>query len=75
MNNIGEVISHYRREKKLSQIDIADMLQAYDIHITKPEGFIRAQDGIKVSLDGAAVEGTLLPVATDGKTHQVEISF
>ena len=34
MNNIGEVISHYRREKKLSQIDIADMLQAYDIHIT-----------------------------------------
>ena len=47
----------------------------YDIHITKPEGFIRAQDGIKVSLDGAAVEGTLLPVATDGKTHQVEISF
>ena len=47
----------------------------YDIHITKPEGFIRAQDGIKVSLDGAAVDGTLLPVATDGKTHQVEISF
>lgn len=34
MKNIGEVISHYRREKKLSQIDIADMLQAYDIHIT-----------------------------------------
>ena len=34
MNNIGKVISQYRREKKLSQIDIADMLQAYDIHIT-----------------------------------------
>ena len=34
MKNIGEVISHYRREKKLSQIDIADMLQACDIHIT-----------------------------------------
>ena len=47
----------------------------YDIHITKPEGFIRAQDGIKVKLDGANVEGTLLPVATDGKTHQVEIGF
>ena len=47
----------------------------YDIHITKPEGFIRAQDGIKVKLDGADVEGTLLPVATDGKTHQVEIGF
>ena len=34
MKNIGEVIAQYRREKKLSQIDIADMLQAYDIHIT-----------------------------------------
>ncbi|MCR4947269.1 MAG: XRE family transcriptional regulator [Lachnospiraceae bacterium] len=34
MKKIGDVISHYRREKKLSQIDIADMLQAYDIHIT-----------------------------------------
>ena len=34
MKNIGEVISHYRREKKLSQIDVADMLKAYDIHIT-----------------------------------------
>jgi phage repressor protein C with HTH and peptisase S24 domain len=33
MNNIGEVISHCRREKRLSQIDIADMLKAYGIHI------------------------------------------
>ena len=48
---------------------------AYDINITKPEGFIRAQDGISVTLDGEKVEGTLLPVLTDGKTHKVEISF
>ncbi len=47
----------------------------YDIHIRKPEGFARAKEGIKVRLDGADVEGTLLPVASDGKTHEVEIGF
>ena len=47
----------------------------YDIHISKPEGFNRAKEGISVKLDGAAVEGTLLPVASDGKTHEVEIAF
>ena len=34
MNNIGEVISHYRKEKKLSQVDIAIMLNNYGINIT-----------------------------------------
>jgi len=47
----------------------------YDIHIQKPEGFIRAQDGIEVTLDGEKSEGTLLPVANDGKTHEVEVRF
>ena len=47
----------------------------YDIHIKKPVGFNRAKEGINVKLDGSAVEGTLLPVANDGKTHEVEICF
>ena len=47
----------------------------YDINIQKPEGFIRAQDGIKVKLDGEITEGTLLPVANDGKIHKVDIEF
>jgi SOS-response transcriptional repressor LexA len=34
MNNIGETIAHFRKKKKLSQIDVADMLKAYDINIT-----------------------------------------
>jgi len=34
MKKIGETIAHFRRQKKLSQIDVADMLKAYKINIT-----------------------------------------
>jgi len=64
-----------RQSDKRLDVKVSVCGTSYDIHITKPEGFIRAQDGIKVKLDGAACEGTLLPVATDGKTHEVEIEF
>ena len=64
-----------RQTDRRLDVKVSILGTSYDIHITKPEGFIRAQDGIKVTLDGAAVEGTLLPVLTDGKTHSVEISF
>lgn len=33
MKNIGEVIALHRKNKKLSQIDIANKLETYDIHI------------------------------------------
>ncbi len=33
MNNIGEVLNRYRRSKKLTQIDVAEMLKAYDINV------------------------------------------
>lgn len=33
MNNIGEVIALHRKNRKMSQIDIASALEKYDIHI------------------------------------------
>jgi cellobiose phosphorylase len=64
-----------RQSDKRLDVKVSVCGTSYDIHITKPEGFIRAQDGIKVKLDGASCDGTLLPVATDGKEHKVEIEF
>ena len=64
-----------RQSETKLDVKVAISGTTYDIHISKPEGFIRAQDGIKVKLDGQAQEGTLLPVATDGKVHEVEIEF
>ena len=64
-----------RQSETKLDVKVAISGTTYDIHIKKPEGFIRAQDGIKVKLDGQAQEGTLLPVATDGKVHEVEIEF
>ncbi len=64
-----------RQSETKLDVKVAISGTTYDIHITKPEGFIRAQDGIKVKLDGEVMEGTLLPVASDGRTHEVEIGF
>ena len=55
------------------KVTIADT--GYNIHITKPEGFCRTMEGVKVTLDGQETEGTLLPVVKDGKVHEVTVSF
>lgn len=47
----------------------------YDITITKPEGFKRTKEGVSVSVDGAKIDGTKVPVFTDGATHKVEVAF
>lgn len=47
----------------------------YDITITKPEGFCRTKEGVKVCVDGAPIEGTSVPVFTDGAVHKVEVAF
>ena len=47
----------------------------YNIHISKPEGFYRTMEGVKVTLDGEETAGTLLPVVKDGKVHEVTVSF
>ena len=61
-------------ETKLD-IKVKSVSAAYDIHITKPEGFRRAQDGVKITADGNVIEGTGIPVFSDGKAHEINVAF
>ncbi len=47
----------------------------YDIHISKPEGFFRSKEGIALTVDGNAIDGTAVPVFSDGASHKVEVKF
>ena len=44
---------------------------SYQVNFRNPQG---VEHGIKsISMDGNPIEGNLLPVFTDGKTHEVEV--
>ena len=47
----------------------------YEISITKPEGFKRTAEGVKVFCDGAELPDTKVPNFTDGAVHKVEVKF
>jgi len=47
----------------------------YDINVTKPEGFKRTKEGVKLTCDGETLAGTTVPVFADGKVHKVVVSF
>jgi cellobiose phosphorylase len=43
----------------------------YDIHILNPDGLQKGT--LKITLDGNPIDGNILPVFEDGKTHTVEV--
>ena len=47
----------------------------YHITVSKTKGFRRTRDGVSVVCDGQAVSGIRIPVFSDGKTHNVEVSL
>ena len=47
----------------------------YDINITKPQGFRRTNEGVKVFCDGSELPDCRVPIFTDGGTHKVEVKF
>ena len=47
----------------------------YEIDITKPQGFFRAKDGVKVFCDGNELPDTKVPVFSDGKVHKIDVKF
>jgi hypothetical protein len=47
----------------------------YHITVSKPKGFKRTKDGVTVVCDGQPVSGVRVPVFSDGKTHDVQVSL
>ena len=50
-------------------------LAVYDISISKPEGFRRTNEGVKVFCDGNELPDCKVPIFTDGASHKVEVKF
>ncbi len=70
------IVEPLMRKKDTSlKVKVNSGVAEYEISITKPEGFFRSKDGVKVSCDGQAIEGTAVPVFSDGKLHKVEVKF
>ena len=64
-----------REDETKLDVKVKSVSAEYDIHITKPEGFRRVQDGVKITADGNPVEGTGIPVFTDGQAHEINVVF
>ena len=47
----------------------------YHITVKKEAGFARTKDGVKISVDGNAIEGVRVPIFDDGAVHEVQVSF
>jgi len=72
----GLIVEPLLRESDTSlNVTVNSGVAVYDITITKPEGFMRTKEGVSVSVDGAKIQGTKVPVFTDGATHKVEVAF
>ncbi len=62
------------RETDLN-VKVNSGVAVYDIHISKPEGFCRAKEGVALTVDGNKIDGTAVPVFSDGAVHKVEVKF
>ena len=64
-----------RKEETNFNVTVNSGLAVYDINVSKPAGFKRTAEGVKVTCDGQALADAKVPVFTDGKTHKVEVQF
>lgn len=64
-----------RDEETSLNVSIKSVSAGYNIHITKPEGFRRANEGVSIKVDGEKIEGTRIPVFADGKVHDINVDF
>lgn len=64
-----------RSEDTSLSITVKSGKAQYNIHVTKPEGFFRTNEGVVILCDGKYVKGTEIPNFDDGKEHEVSISF
>ncbi|MFZ5990074.1 MAG: GH36-type glycosyl hydrolase domain-containing protein [Bacillota bacterium] len=73
----GLIIDPVIREEQQSTAYTVNTGKAvYNIHVKKPKGFYRVADGnAKITVDGKAIEGNLVPLFDDNKEHNVEVAF
>ncbi len=64
-----------RKDDTSLKVKVNSGVAEYEIDITKPQGFSRAKDGVKVFCDGKELPDTKVPVFTDGKVHNIEVKF
>ena len=64
-----------RNDETSLEVTVNSGLAIYDIKVTKPRGFFRSKDGVKVFCDGDELSDTKVPVFTDGKVHNVEVRY
>lgn len=64
-----------RAEDTNEDIMVSSGKAKYHITVSKPEGFARTKDGVKISVDGAPIEGVRVPIFEDGAVHEVEVTF
>ncbi|MBR3533234.1 MAG: glycosyl transferase [Clostridiales bacterium] len=50
-------------------------LAVYEISISKPAGFKRTREGVKVFCDGSELPDCRVPIFTDHASHKVEVKF
>lgn len=46
---------------------------SYAVSVVKPTGFARLSDGYTIRLDGKALNGSIIPILSDGNEHTVEL--
>lgn len=64
-----------RKDDTSLEVNVNNGKAEYHIIITKPQGFRRTKNGVKVTCDGAVVESTKMPSFTDGKVHEVRVEL
>ena len=64
-----------RAEDTFEDIMVSSGKAQYHITVDKPEGFRRTKDGVSISVDGAPIEGSRVPIFSDGAVHEVKVKF
>ena len=64
-----------RKDDTSLEVTVNNGQAQYNITITKPVGFRRTKNGVKVTCDGNVLESTKVPFFTDGKEHEVKVEL
>jgi cellobiose phosphorylase len=64
-----------RAADRKEDITVSSGKASYHIVVTKQEGFRRTREGVTVLCDGNPVDGFKIPIFTDGRTHEIQVTL